>query len=190
MRGYYNKPEDTAAALERDAQGRVWLHTGDIGNFDEDGFLYITDRKKDLIKTSGGKYVAPQPIESAIKQSRFVNQVVVIGDERKFPAALIVPRMDQLMSYAKHKGIAYGDPAELLEHPRIIDLFQRQVERYTQELAQYEKVKAIALLANEMTVEAGELTPTLKVRRRVVTDKYKDVIDRLYAEKSRDYARK
>ena len=91
------------------------------------------------MKTSGGKYIAPQPIESAIKQSRFVNQVVVIGDERKFPAALIVPRMDQLVRYAKHKAIAYGDPAQLLEHPRIIDLFQRQVEKYTQELSQYEK---------------------------------------------------
>ncbi len=110
MQGYYNKPVETAQTLERDAEGRVWLHTGDIGHFDEDGFLYITDRKKDLLKTSGGKYIAPQPIESAIKESRFVNQVVVIGDERKFPAALIVPRMDQLISYAKHKGIHTTSP--------------------------------------------------------------------------------
>jgi long-chain acyl-CoA synthetase len=190
MQGYYNKPVETAQSLERDAEGRVWLHTGDIGHFDEDGFLYITDRKKDLLKTSGGKYIAPQPIESAIKESRFVNQVVVIGDERKFPAALIVPRMDQLISYAKHKGISYDEPAELLANPRIIDLFQRQVERYTQELAQYEKIKAVALLPNELTVESGELTPTLKVRRRVITEKYKDVVERLYAGKSRDYARK
>jgi long-chain acyl-CoA synthetase len=189
MQGYYNKPVETAEALEGDAEGRVWLHTGDIGHFDEDGFLYITDRKKDLLKTSGGKYIAPQPIENAIKQSRFVNQVVVIGDERKFPAALIVPRMDQLISYAKLKGISYSQPTELLENPRIIDLFERQVERYTQELAQYEKIKAVALIANEMTVESGELTPTLKVRRRVVTEKYKELIERLYTGKSPDYVR-
>ena len=190
MRGYYKKPEETAATLERGDDGHVWLHTGDIGHFDEDGYLYLTDRKKDLIKTSGGKYVAPQPIENAIKQSRFVSQVVVIGDERKFPAALIVPQKDQLESYAQLKGIQFEKVDDLLNDPKIIDLFRRQVERYTQDLSQFEKIKAIALLGNELTLEAGELTPTLKVRRRVVTEKYKDIIDRLYADSSRDFVRK
>ena len=188
MLGYYGKPEATAEALELDAEGRLWLHTGDIGRFDEDGFLYITDRKKDLLKTSGGKYIAPQPIENLIKRSRFVNQVVVIGDQRKFPAALIVPQLDALESYAALKGIAYREPAELLGHPRIIDLIERQVEKQTAELAHFEKIKAVALLDRELTIEGGELTPTLKVKRRAVAEKYKQLIDRLYAEREEKYA--
>ena len=183
MPGYYNRPAETAAALQRDGDGRTWLHTGDIGHLDADGFLFITDRKKDLLKTSGGKYIAPQPIENAIRQSRFVNQVVVIGDGRKFPAALIVPNMDALASYAALKGIAYTSPKELLEEPRIVDLIDRQVAKYTAELSQYEKIKAVTLLGRELTVENGELTPTLKVRRRIVVEKYKDLIDRMYAAK-------
>ena len=183
MRGYYNRPAETAAALQRDGDGRTWLHTGDIGHLDADGFLFITDRKKDLLKTSGGKYIAPQPIENAIRQSRFVNQVVVIGDGRKFPAALIVPNMDALASYAALKGIRHTSGNELLEDPRIIDLIDRQVAKYTSELSQYEKIKAVALVGRELTVENGELTPTLKVRRRIVVEKYKDLIDRMYAAK-------
>jgi long-chain acyl-CoA synthetase len=188
MLGYYNRPDATAEALETDGAGRVWLHTGDIGHLDADGFLYITDRKKDLLKTSGGKYIAPQPIENAIKRSRFVNQVVVIGDDRKFPAALIVPHMDALKSYAAHKQIAYSNPAELLSNPQIIDLFERQVAKHTPELAQFEKIKGVGLIEKEMTIESGELTPTLKVKRRVVMEKYKDLISRLYAEKEAQYA--
>src|SRR5581483_549042 len=183
MLGYYNKPEATAEALEMDEWGRVWLHTGDIGHLDEDDFLYVTDRKKDLIKTSGGKYIAPQPIESAIKRSRFVNQVVVIGDERKFPAALIVPQLDLLKSYAELKKITHHDVQELLKHPKIIDLFERQVAKFTADFSQFEQIKAIALLPQEFSIEKGELTPTLKVKRRVVTEKYKELIDQLYHEK-------
>ncbi len=183
MLGYYHRPEATAEALTTDAEGRVWLRTGDIGHLDADGFLYITDRKKDLLKTSGGKYIAPQPIENAIKRSRFVNQVVVIGDNRKFPAALIVPQTDALKSYAELKKIAYADHDALLTHPQIVDLIERQVDKFTEDLAQFEKIKAVALLPKELTIEDGELTPTLKVKRRVVTDKYKETIDRLYAEK-------
>ncbi|MEP7271287.1 MAG: long-chain fatty acid--CoA ligase [Acidobacteriota bacterium] len=183
MKGYFNKPSETQAALKADAEGRVWLQTGDIGHFDNDGFLFITDRKKDLLKTSGGKYIAPQPIESAIKQSRFVNQIVVIGDERKFPAALIVPNMEALASYAKLKGINHSSSEELLKDPRIIDLFERQVAKYTENLSQFEKIKRVALIPNELTVESGELTPTLKVRRRVVVEKHKDVIEELYRSK-------
>jgi long-chain acyl-CoA synthetase len=188
MRGYYNRPDATEEALETDSEGRVWLHTGDIGHLDEDGYLYITDRKKDLLKTSGGKYIAPQPIESAIKRSRFVNQVVVIGDERKFPAALIVPQMDALKSYAELKHIAYSDTQELLKHPQIVDLFERQVAKFTGDLSHFEQIKAVALLPQELTVEGGELTPTLKVKRRVVTEKYKELINRLYHEKEAQHA--
>lgn len=178
MRGYYNKPAETRAVFTDDG----WFKTGDIGTLDEDGFLRITDRKKELFKTSGGKYIAPQPIEQRIKGSRFVNQVVLVGNERKFPAALIVPDWEQLRSYAELKGLEARKPEELIKHPRIIDLFERQVDALTGDLAQFEKVKRIALLTHELTIEGGELTPTLKVKRRVVDEKYRDLIDRLYAE--------
>jgi long-chain acyl-CoA synthetase len=176
MRGYYNKPVETAAVLSPDG----WFKTGDIGTFDEDGFLRITDRKKELFKTSGGKYIAPQPIEQMIKGSQFVNQVVLIGNGRKFAAALIVPDWERVESYVQLKGIKAGSRAELCKDPRIIDLFQRQVASLTSELAQYESVKKVALLENEMTIDGGELTPTMKVKRRVVDEKYRDVIDALY----------
>jgi long-chain acyl-CoA synthetase len=190
MTGYYNRAEETKGALATDEDGRVWLHTGDIGYLDADGYLFITDRKKDLLKTSGGKYIAPQPIENAIKQSRFVNQVVVIGDQRKFPAALIVPQMDALRAYAAQNGIADGDGAELLKNPGISSLIEKEVDRCTGDFSHYEKIKAILLLDREMTIENGELTPTLKVRRRVVVDNYKKSIDQLYTEKESQYTTK
>ncbi|HKQ76316.1 MAG TPA: long-chain fatty acid--CoA ligase [Blastocatellia bacterium] len=182
MRGYFNRPDDTKAVLETDVKGRVWLRTGDIGHLDADGYLFITDRKKDLIKTSGGKYVAPQPIENAIKRSRYVNQVVVIGDGRKFPAALIVPQMEALRAYAQQQGIA-GSDAELIKHPKIITLVETEVDNHTNELSKFEKIKAVLLLPRELTVESGEMTPTLKVKRRVVVGNYKQQIDQLYASK-------
>jgi len=178
MRGYYNKPEATQAVFTSDG----WFKTGDIGTLDEDGFLRITDRKKELFKTSGGKYISPQPIEQAIKGSRFVNQVVLIGAERKFPAALIVPVWEQLESYCKLKGIEVKSRSELCHHPRIIDLFERQIAGFTPNLAKYERIKKVALLENEFTIEGGELTPTLKVKRRVIDEKYRDVIEKLYEE--------
>ncbi len=180
MRGYYGREEETAETLETDAEGRVWLHTGDIGHLDEDGYLFITDRKKDLLKTSGGKYIAPQPIENAIKRSRYVNQVVVIGDNRKFPAALVVPQMDLLQAYAQANRIAATDTAALLDHPRIVALLESEVDKFTSDLSQYEKIKAVLLVGSELTVESGELTPTLKVKRRIVVEKHKKLIDRLY----------
>ncbi|HEX7530264.1 MAG TPA: AMP-dependent synthetase/ligase, partial [Pyrinomonadaceae bacterium] len=177
MRGYWKKPEATRVVFTDDG----WFKTGDIGNLDSDGFLTITDRKKELLKTSGGKYVAPQPIEQLIKSSRFVNQVVVIGDNRKFASAMIVPDWDQLEAYAKLKGLKLSTREEFCRHPRIIDLFERQIAARTQNLAQFEKIKRIALLDQELTVEGDELTPTLKVKRRVVDEKYRDVIDGIYA---------
>ncbi|HVF42515.1 MAG TPA: long-chain fatty acid--CoA ligase [Pyrinomonadaceae bacterium] len=178
MRGYYNKPDATREVFTADG----WFKTGDIGALDREGYLRITDRKKELFKTSGGKYVAPQPIEQRIKRSRFVNQVVLIGNGRKFAAALIVPDWEMLRSYAQVKGLDCKTPAEFCRHPRVIDLMQRQVDSVTEDLSRYERVKRVALLEKELTVEGGELTPTLKVKRRVVDDKYKHVIDRLYAE--------
>ena len=178
MRGYWNKPEETRAVFTDDG----WFKTGDIGSLDAEGYLTITDRKKELWKTSGGKYIAPQQIEQLIKSSRFVNQVLVIGNGRRFPSALIVPDWEQLESYAKLKGLSLHTHQEFCRHPRIIDLFERQIAARTQNLAQFEKIKRIALLDHELTVEGGELTPTLKVKRRVVDEKYGDVIDRIYAE--------
>jgi long-chain acyl-CoA synthetase len=184
MKGYYNRPHENEEAFTADG----WFRTGDIGHIDEDGFLVITDRKKDLIKTSGGKYVAPQRVESFIKSSRFVSQVFVVGNARKFPSALIIPNMELVRSYAELKGISYKTAEDLLANPRIVNLFQRQVDKYTAELAQYEKVKKVALLANELTIESGALTPTLKARRSVIESRFADVIDRLYEEEVRKVA--
>lgn len=179
MEGYWHKPEETKAVISDDG----WFKTGDIGSLDAEGFLTITDRKKELLKTSGGKYIAPQPIEQMIKGSRFVNQVVVIGNDRKFASALIVPDWEQLEAYAKYKGIdGLKSRADFCHSPRIIDLFERQIAARTQTLAQFEKIKKIALLDREFTVESGEMTPTLKVKRRVIDEKYRAVIDRLYSE--------
>ena len=180
MRGYYKKPAETRAVFTEDG----WFKTGDIGLVDADGFLKITDRKKELFKTSGGKYIAPSAIEARIKGSRFVNQVVLIGNGRKYAAALIVPDWEQLRAYTQHKGIrdAGTSPAELCRNERILDLIQRQVDGLCADLSKYERVKRIALIERELSIEGGELTPTLKVKRRVVDEKYRDVINRLYAE--------
>ena len=176
MAGYWHKPEETRAMFTDDG----WLKTGDIGFLDADYFLTITDRKKELLKTSGGKYIAPQHIEQLIKTSRFVNQVIVIGNGQRFPAALIVPDWRQLESYAQLKGLDLHTRADFCHSPRIIDLFERQIAERTQDLAPFEKIKKIAVLDEELTVENGALTPTLKVKRRVIDDKYRDVIERLY----------
>jgi long-chain acyl-CoA synthetase len=179
MQGYWHKPDETSAVISDDG----WFKTGDIGSLDADGFLAITDRKKELLKTSGGKYIAPQPIEQLIKGSRFVNQVVVIGNDRKFASALIVPDWDQIEAYAKYKGIDnLNSRADFCHCPRIINLFERQIAARTQSLAQFEKIKKIALLDHEFTVEGGEMTPTLKVKRRVIDEKYRVLINQLYAD--------
>jgi long-chain acyl-CoA synthetase len=178
MLGYYNKPEATREVFTADG----WFKTGDIGEFDDEGFLKITDRKKELFKTSGGKYIAPSPIEQMIKGSRFVSQVVLIGNERKFPAALIVPNFEQLENFAKNEGLRLSTPKEFCQNERVLKLFESEVERLTQNLAQFEKVKKIALLEEELTIEGGELTPTLKVKRRVIDEKFKDLIDKIYKE--------
>ena len=179
MLGYYNKPDATRDAFTEDG----WFRTGDIGEIDDEGFLKITDRKKELFKTSGGKYIAPSPIEQMIRGSRFVSQAVLVGNQRKYAAALIVPNFEMLESYAKHKGLKnLSRPSDFCSSPKIIDLIERQVASHTSGLARYETVKRVALLEREFSVEGGELTPTLKIKRRVIDEKYKPVIDRMYAD--------
>lgn len=178
MLGYYNKSEANNEAFTEDG----WFRTGDIGELDADGFLRITDRKKELFKTSGGKYIAPAPIEQMIKGSRFVSQAVLIGNERKFASALIVPNFEQLDSYLKHKGLPPMTPEEMCTSPLITDLIERQVAKHTEGLGNFETVKKVRLLPAELTVESGELTPTLKVRRRIVDEKHRKLIEEMYGE--------
>jgi long-chain acyl-CoA synthetase len=176
MKGYFRKPDATAAAI--DPEG--WFHTGDIGHLDPDGFLVITDRKKDLIVTSGGKKVAPQPIENRLKMNPLIGEVVIVGNRRNFPAALVVPNFEALEAWARQKGLDFKSREELINRPEVVTHYEQIIQEMTQDLAQFEKIKKIALLPSEFTLAAGELTPTLKVKRQVVEEKYKDVIDRLY----------
>ena len=176
FRGYYNKAKETAEMLGADG----WLRTGDVGRVDEDGFLAITDRKKDLIKTSAGKYVPPQPIENLLRMSPFVDQAVLVGNGRKHVAALVVPNREHVLAWAAERGLEAGDYERLLAEPALAAAVRDEVARLTPHLADYERVKGVALLASEFTVEGGELTPTLKVRRRFVEEKHRDRIDALY----------
>jgi long-chain acyl-CoA synthetase len=179
MRGYYQLPEESAQVLQQTEEG-LWFHTGDIGAIDRDGFIRITDRKKDLLKTSLGKYIAPQPIENLIRGIPLVEQVIVIGNHRKFPAALIVPSFEALRAYADTLALNLRNRADLIRHPRIVEFFKKKVDEVTRDLAPYEKIKKIALLEQEFTIEGGELTPTLKIRRKHVEEKYRELIDSLY----------
>ncbi|MEK6288550.1 MAG: long-chain fatty acid--CoA ligase [Acidobacteriota bacterium] len=182
FQGYFNKHEETATSFEENSgAGERWFKTGDIGHFDSDGFLFITDRKKDLIKTSSGKYVAPQMIEGMINQSEFIEQAVIVGDKRKYVSALIVPDFERLRAWAKEQGVPTSDKRELIADRRVVDMIKADVNRLTRELADYERVKRIGLLAEEFSIDGGELTPTLKVKRRVVEEKYGELIESLYS---------
>jgi len=177
MQGYYGQPEATAAVLKDE-----WFATGDVGYLDEAGRLYITDRKKDLFKLSNGKYVAPQLIESLLKESEFVTQVVVVGAGRKQPAALIVPDWEPLKQALKEAGEDFPEDRELLsQYPAAIKIVQRDVSALTASLADYERIRRVALLPEDFSIEKGELTPTLKVKRRVIDEKFGDVIEQLYS---------
>lgn len=174
MHGYYNDPEATAAAL---AGG--WFHTGDIGEIDADGFLRITDRKKEVFKTATGKFVSPARVEAAIKRSVFVSQAMVIGDGRPHPAALICPNWDVVRA---ELGIDAGvTPAQLAQRDDVLDFITAEVRKQTADLASYEQVRRSIVLPNEFTVESGELSPSMKIKRRIVEERYKDAIDRAYA---------
>jgi long-chain acyl-CoA synthetase len=175
MKGYYNKPAATAEAIDSDG----WFHTGDIGELN-DGFLTITDRKKDIIVTAGGKNIAPQPIENKVKTNKYVSQAVMIGDRRKFPIMLIVPNWDSLEKWAKLKNLLWTDRAQLLAMPIVRAKIEKEVNGTLTGFAHYEVPKKIGLLEHDFSVERGELTPTLKVKRRVIDKVYKDLIDSLY----------
>jgi len=176
MAGYYNKPELTAEAIDADG----WFHTGDIGELD-DGFLKITDRKKDLIVTAGGKNIAPQPIEARIKRSKFVSEAVLIGDKRKFPMVLLVPNFDQLEKWARYKALTFSDHESLIALPEVQAKMEREALSGLSDLARFETPQKIALLPAAFSLERGELTPTLKVKRRVVDEHFRNVIDAVYA---------
>ena len=177
MKGYFNKEAETKEAFEDG-----WFKTGDVGYLDQDGFLVITDRKKDIIVTSGGKNVAPQPIENALAASPYIANAVVVGDRRKFVSALIVPDFEKLKKYAAENDITFSSDKELVEKPEIYEFFMKETNRLTPHLASYEKIKKIIIIDRDFEIEAGEMTPTLKVRRKVVEEKYKPLIDRLYAD--------
>jgi long-chain acyl-CoA synthetase len=177
MKGYYKKEAETREVMEDG-----WLKTGDIGRLDDDGFLIITDRKKDIIVTAGGKNVAPQPIENLLKTNNFIANAVVVGGNRKFISALIVPDFDKLETYARAARIPFANRAELVTRDEVRNFLLAEVGRTTPNLAPYERVKKIAVLDREFEIEAGEMTPTLKVRRSIVERKYKDLIDTLYAD--------
>jgi long-chain acyl-CoA synthetase len=178
MQGYFNKPEATAEAL--DPEG--WFHTGDIGVLDSEGFLRITDRKKDLIVTAGGKNIAPQPIENLAKTSKFVASAVMLGDRRPFPIMLVVPNADAVRGWVQYKGLGDGSLEQLLTLAEVQQKVEREVRKTLRDLAQYEMPKRLLLLPRDFSVEAGELTPTLKVRRRIVEQRHREAIERLYAD--------
>ena len=178
MKGYYNKPEATREALEPDG----WFHTGDIGEIDFEGFLRITDRKKDLIVTAGGKKIAPQPIESTAKTSPFVANAVMLGDKRKFPLMLVVPNFENLEAWAKYKGIAFADRAALAALPAAREKIEREVLKVLRDLAHFEVPKKFIIIPRDFTIESGELTPKLSVKRKVVEKNFATQIEAAYQE--------
>jgi long-chain acyl-CoA synthetase len=184
MQGYWNLPEATAEVIDADG----WFHTGDIGEVDAEGFLRITDRKKELIINAYGKNVAPAPIENALKASRYIGQAVVIGDRRKFLSALLVPDFEVIKPWAEKQGIGTSDASAMLRDAKVRALLSQEVDTVNARLASFEKIVAWELLPNEFTLETGELTPTQKVKRRVINQKYGDIIERLYAEADKHVA--
>jgi long-chain acyl-CoA synthetase len=176
MQGYYNKPDATRDTIDADG----WFKTGDIGVI-EDGFVRITDRKKDIIVTAGGKNIAPQPIENSVKTNKYVTQAVMIGDKRKFPVMLVVPNWDNLEKWAKIKNILWTERSQLLAMPTVQAKMEKEVRSKLEGLANFETPKKIALLEHDFSVDSGELTPTLKVKRRVIDRNYKATIDALYS---------
>jgi len=176
MMGYYKRPELTAETI---VEG--WLHTGDIGIFEDEKFLKITDRKKELFKTSGGKYVAPQPIENKIKESPFVEQMMIVGAEQKFVGALIVPSVNNLKDWMQHKGIPFTTIEDAINNPKVLDLYRELIDSFNKFFNHVEQVKKFELLPHEWTIDSGELTPTLKLKRKVIMEKYKGAVERIYS---------
>jgi len=178
MLGYYKNPKTTEEAIDKDG----WLYTGDIGEVDEDGFLRITDRKKDLIVTAGGKNVAPQRIERILRTSRYISQVVAVGDKKKFVSALITLDQPQVEAWAVKQGISYNSWPELVAHPRVKTLIETEVSEKNKDLATFESVKKVSLISSDFSIAAGELTASLKIKRKVVTERYRELIEAMYRE--------
>ncbi len=178
MQGYFNKPSDTAEAIDADG----WFHTGDIGEIDEEGFLAITDRKKNILVLSNGKNVAPQPIENQLKQSPYISEIMLLGDQHKSVAALIVPSLDEIKEYAKEQQLETGDMAALLQTQEIQRLIRGEINQYSSDLADFERVRMFTLMAEEFSEESGEMTPTLKLKRSVVMENHKAAIEQMYGD--------
>lgn len=178
MLGYYNRPDLTTEVM--DANG--YFHTGDIGVMQDNRFLKITDRKKEIFKTSGGKYIAPQALENKFKESAFIEQIMVIGENRKFPSALIIPSFAHFKSWCEIKGLPYTTNEDMIKHHEIIDRVQKEIELYNSEFGQTEQIKKFELLSKEWTVDSGELTATLKLKRKIIEGNNKAIIEKMYAE--------
>jgi long-chain acyl-CoA synthetase len=177
FKGYWNRPEETENAF---LDG--WFKTGDIGNIDAEGYLSVTDRKKDLIKTSGGKFIAPQPIENSLKLNSLIGTAAIVGDKRKFAAVIISPNFALLEDWARTNGIPFNSRAELVANPMVHAVYDQIIEGINQNLARFEKLKRVLLVADEFTAENGALTPTMKLRRRVIEERYRPQIEELYAQ--------
>ena len=178
MIGYYNKPEKTAEVIDADG----WFHTGDIGELVDGQFVKITDRKKEIFKTSGGKYIAPQVMENKFKESRFIEQIMVIGENQKMPAAFIVPDLEFVKEWAKRKNVDVGESlAEIASNDEVRDRVAKEIEQYNEGFGQWEKIKKFELVPNAWTTESGELTPTMKPKRKIIMEKYKDLFEKIYS---------
>lgn len=177
MKGYYNRPDLTAEVIDNEG----YFHTGDIGELTKNGFLRITDRKKEVFKTAGGKYVAPQTLENKFKESQYIEQIMVIGENRRFPAALIVPAFDALKEWCRRKNILWTSREEIIANARVIEKYQSEIDRYNKNFGHWEQVKKFALLPDEWSIAGGELTPKLSFRRKVILEKNKDVIENIYS---------
>jgi len=177
MMGYYKRPDLTAEAIKEG-----WYYTGDIGTVVDNKFLKITDRKKELFKTSGGKYVAPLPIENKLKESIFIEQVMLLGSERKFVSALIVPSFSNLQEWARKNNLPDLSNEKLIHHPKVLELFKDLIESFNKYFNHVEQVKKFELLPDEWTVDTGEMTPKLSLKRKVVMEKYRNAVERIYSE--------
>ena len=178
MLGYYKNPEETAETIDSDG----WLHTGDIGELDEDGFLRITDRKKAIIVTSGGKNVAPQRIEKIMRTSRYIDQAVVYGDRKKYLTGVVSIDPEQVEEWATKHAIPFDNRGELFTHPKVKELIDSEVQEKNQSLSSFETLKKVIIAPNEFSIDSGEMTPSLKVKRKVVTDNYRAQLDALYED--------
>jgi len=175
FQGYWKMPEQTAQALQNG-----WFHTGDIAIIDPDGYLIITDRKKDLIVNAGGKKIAPQELENLLKTDKFISSVMVYGDRRPYLTALIVPDFEALQKYARYKKIDFLDHCDLVNHPQVLNLVRRRIDKLQHSLPSYRQVKRFTLLSRDFTGEKGEVTPTLKIKRNVVGKRYAHLLEDLY----------